>query len=148
MKLKTSLLFALAIALALPAFSLADDAIGVVRTMTGSAKILRAGAELTVEPGFKLMQGDRITTGPGSSLGVFMRDDASLSLGADTDVNIDSFRFSPAQSDYSFVTRIVRGTLCYLSGLIGKLSPESAKFETPVASLSIRGTYFAVKVDG
>lgn len=148
MKSCKTLLVALLAAILLPAFAFADDAIGVVRTMSGSAKVVRAGSELPVEPGFKLMQGDRITTGPGSSLGVFMRDDASLSLGENTDVNIDSFRFSPAQSDYSFVTRIVRGTLCYLSGLIGKLSPESAKFETPVASLSIRGTYFAVKVDG
>jgi hypothetical protein len=40
-----------------------------------------------------------------------------------------------------------RGTLSYLSGLIGKLAPESARFETPVASIGIRGTRFAMKVD-
>jgi hypothetical protein len=37
--------------------------------------------------------------------------------------------------------------MAYLSGLIGKLSPESARFETPVASIGIRGTRFAVKTD-
>jgi hypothetical protein len=37
--------------------------------------------------------------------------------------------------------------MVYLSGLIGKLAPESARFETPVASIGIRGTRFAVKLD-
>lgn len=136
------------LALLAPAASFANEAVGVARTVTGTVKVLRGGAELVVVPGFKLMEGDRLTTGPDSTLGIFMRDDASLSMGPNTEINLDKFRFSPAEQDYSFVTRIVRGTMCYLSGLIGKLSPESAKFETPVASLSIRGTYFAVKVDG
>jgi len=42
--------------------------------------------------------------------------------------------------------RITKGSLAYLSGLIGKLSPESARFETPVATIGIRGTRFAVQV--
>ncbi len=36
--------------------------------------------------------------------------------------------------------------MAYISGLIGKLAPESARFETPVATIGIRGTRFAVKV--
>jgi hypothetical protein len=35
--------------------------------------------------------------------------------------------------------------MAYISGLIGKLAPESVRFETPVASIGIRGTCFAVK---
>lgn len=139
---------ALLILALMPLAAFADDAVGVIRTITGSAKVIRSGADLPVAPGFKLMEGDKLVTGPDSTLGIFMRDDASLSMGPSTEINIDRFRFSPAEQDYSFVTRVMRGTMCYLSGLIGKLSPESAKFETPVASLSLRGTYFAVKVDG
>ena len=142
-----SLIVALLLCL-LPLAAFAEEAAGVVRTMTGTARVVRAGVEMPVSPGFRLLEGDKLVTGPESSLGVFMRDDASLSLGSLTEVNIDRFRFSPAEQQYSFVTRILRGTMCYLSGLIGKLSPESAVFETPVASLSIRGTRFAVKVDG
>jgi len=41
-----------------------------------------------------------------------------------------------------------KGTAVYLSGLISKLAPDSARFETPSASVGIRGTKFAVKVDG
>jgi hypothetical protein len=35
--------------------------------------------------------------------------------------------------------------MAYLSGLIGKLSPESVRIETPTASIGVRGTHFAVK---
>jgi hypothetical protein len=37
--------------------------------------------------------------------------------------------------------------MAYVSGLIGKISPQSVRFETPVASIGIRGTHFAVKVE-
>jgi len=40
-----------------------------------------------------------------------------------------------------------RGTAAYLSGMVGKLSPESVRFETPVASVGIRGTKLLVKID-
>ena len=48
----------------------------------------------------------------------------------------------------SIITRLLKGTSAYLSGIIGKLSPESVRFETPVASIGIRGTKFAVSVEG
>ena len=34
--------------------------------------------------------------------------------------------------------------MAYLTGLIGKLAPEKARFETPTATIGIRGTHFAV----
>jgi hypothetical protein len=43
---------------------------------------------------------------------------------------------------------MLKGTAGYLSGLISKLSPESAHFETPTASIGIRGTQFVVRVEG
>jgi hypothetical protein len=42
---------------------------------------------------------------------------------------------------------MLKGTVAYISGLIGKLSPESVRVETPTASIGIRGTKFVVKVE-
>jgi hypothetical protein len=42
---------------------------------------------------------------------------------------------------------MLKGTVAYLSGLISKLSPDSAHLETPTASIGIRGTKFVVKVE-
>jgi len=60
---------------------------------------------------------------------------------------IDEFVFAPHQGEFSLVIKMLKGTAAYLSGLISKLSPESARFETPSASIGIRGTKFAVKVE-
>jgi hypothetical protein len=43
---------------------------------------------------------------------------------------------------------MVKGTFVYLSGVIGKLSPESIRLETPVGTIAIRGTRFAAKIAG
>jgi hypothetical protein len=42
---------------------------------------------------------------------------------------------------------MVQGTAVYISGIIAKLSPQSVRFETPNATIGIRGTRFLVKVD-
>jgi hypothetical protein len=42
---------------------------------------------------------------------------------------------------------MLKGTAVYLSGIIGKLSPQSVRFETPNATIGIRGTKMLVKVD-
>jgi len=61
---------------------------------------------------------------------------------------INEFQFSPAEGKLSIVTRLLKGTSAYVSGIIGKLSPKSVRFETPVANIGIRGTKFAVKIAG
>ena len=81
-----------------------------------------------------------------TSLGVILRDDSSLSIGPGSRLVLRSFRFSPSEEKFDLVARITRGTMAYLSGLIGKLAPEKARFETPTATIGIRGTRFAVKV--
>jgi hypothetical protein len=94
----------------------------------------------------KLQVGDTLSTGPDGSLGAIFRDNSTLSLGPDSSLVIRNFEFVPEQGKIGFLIRITRGSLAYLSGLIGKLSPESARFETPMATIGIRGTRFAVQV--
>jgi hypothetical protein len=80
-------------------------------------------------------------------MGVILRDNSTLSLGPGSSLVIRDFLFSPAEGRFDLLVRVTRGTMAYLSGLIGKLAPESARFETPVASIGIRGTRFGVKVN-
>jgi hypothetical protein len=80
-------------------------------------------------------------------LGVIFEDDTSLSIGPQSEIIISEFLFSPAEGKLSIVTRLLKGSAIYLTGLIGKLSPESVRFETPVANIGIRGTKFAVKIE-
>jgi hypothetical protein len=136
-------------ALCLPAISGADvagETIGVVRTASGDATVTRGEKTDPAVPGLKLMVGDTLSTGRDGSLGIILRDDSSLSIGPESRLVLRTFLFSPSEGKYDLVARITRGTMAYLSGLIGKLAPEKARFETPSATIGIRGTRFAVKV--
>lgn len=126
--------------------AVAGETIGMVRTASGDATVARGGTSLPAAAGLKLEVGDTLVTGRDGTLGVILRDDSSLSIGPESRLLLRSFRFSPSEGKFDLVTRISRGTMAYLSGLIGKLAPEKARFETPTATIGIRGTRFALKV--
>ena len=121
-----------------------DGTIGVVRISAGSATVTRGGNLLPATTGTRLHTGDTLGTGPDGSLGVILRDDSSLSLGPSSRLVLQDFLFSPSEGKFSLLVRLSKGTMAYLSGLIGKLAPEKARFETPTATIGIRGTHFAV----
>jgi hypothetical protein len=98
--------------------------------------------------GLEIWENDTLRTGPDGSIGVIFSDDTLLSLGPESTLFIDKFLFAPREGKYSIVLRMIKGTAAYLSGLISKLSPDSAHFETPTASIGIRGTKFVVRVEG
>lgn len=141
-----SVVFLLA-TLSLPAWGApaSQEMVGVVRSSGASATIARGGQILPATAGTKLLAGDTLATGPDGSLGVVFRDNSTLSLGPGSSLVIRSFHFSPAEGKFGLLARLTRGTMAYLSGLIGKLAPESVRFDTPTASIGIRGTCFAVK---
>ena len=126
--------------------AVAGETIGVVRTASGDAVVTRGEKTFPAAPGLKLMVGDTLGTGRNGSLGVILRDDSTLSIGPESRLVLRSFLFSPSEGKFDLVARITRGTMAYLSGLIGKLAPGKARFETPTATIGIRGTRFAVKV--
>ena len=122
-----------------------DGTIGVVRNSGGSATVTRGGDILPATTGTRLRVGDTLGTGPDGSLGVILRDDSSLSLGPSSSLVLRDFVFSPYEGKLGLWVRLSKGTMAYLSGLIGKLAPEKARFDTPLATIGIRGTHFAVK---
>jgi len=124
----------------------AGETIGVVRTVAGAATVLRGEKTLEASPGLKLLVGDTLLTGRDGSIGIILRDDSSLSIGPESRLVVRSFLFSPTEGKFDLLARISRGTMAYISGLIGMLAPENARFETPSATIGIRGTRFAVKV--
>ncbi len=124
-----------------------DGSAGRVKTVEGSASIVRGQSTLPAVVNERVLQGDTLRTGPDGSLGVILKDDTTLSLGPNSVVVVEQFLFAPAEGKLSLVTRMLKGTAVYLSGIIGKLSPQSVRFETPNATIGIRGTKILVKVD-
>jgi len=122
--------------------------IAVVEKVSGTAAVVRQGRTISAQIGLDLYQYDTLRTGPDGSIGVIFNDDTSLSLGPGSMLVIDEFVFAPRQGKYSIALRMVKGTFAYLSGLISKLAPESARIETPTSSIGIRGTKFVARVEG
>jgi len=129
------------------AASAEDRPVGLVKSASGEAVILRDGQRLVAVPGTSLKLGDQLVTGASGRLGVILRDDTVLSLGPSSQTAIERFVFDPAQGAFGMVLRISRGLVEYLSGKISKLSPGAVRIETPVATLGIRGTHLLARVE-
>jgi len=124
-----------------------DDPVGSIKTAKGTASIIRQNQVIPVQIGEKVFIGDSLKTGPDGSLGMIFKDDTLLSIGPQSEIIVVEFLFSPAEGKLSIVTRLFKGTAAYLTGIIGKLAPESVRFETPVANIGIRGTKFVVQIE-
>jgi len=120
--------------------------IGLVKTVTGEASILRDGRLIAAQPGYSLLQGDVLLTSAKGTMGVILRDDTILSMGSSTETSIEQFAFEPAEHKLGMVVRVAKGIVGYLSGRISKLAPGSVRLETPVATLGVRGTYLFARI--
>lgn len=120
---------------------------GSVKTLKGEAFIVRDGRRAVPEVGTRLHAQDVIHTGKNGAMGIILRDDTSLSIGPSSELALKAFVFRPKEGLFSSVTRIVRGTLVYITGRIAKLAPGSVTVETPVGVVAVRGTKILVQVD-
>ncbi len=125
----------------------AEAPVGSVKAVKGTVSIIRVAAAVEAKSGTRVYRNDILRTGADGSMSMVFRDDTLLSLGPGSELTVNEFVFSPADGKLSMVTRLLKGSAVYLSGIIARLSPESVRFETPVANIGIRGTMFAVRVD-
>ena len=145
--MKRLFIFCLIIIFVLPCLATGEDLpIGKTKTGKGDVIVIRSGKEIPINIGDRLYQKDIIRTGENSSVGIIFEDNTILSLGPKSEIVIDEYVFAPEKGVLSMITRMVKGTASYLSGIIGRQSPESVKFQTPDATIGIRGTQFLVKV--
>jgi len=122
--------------------------IATVNKVSGTATVVREGRTISAAIGLEILESDTIRTGPDGSIGIVFNDDTFLSLGPRSVLVIDEFVFAPKQGKFSIVVKMLKGTAAYLSGLISKIAPESVHFNTPTASIGVRGTKFVAKVEG
>lgn len=135
-------------AIVLPCIAVGEElAIGKTKTAKGDVVVVRGGKELSVNIGDRVYRNDTIRTGADSSAGIIFEDNTILSLGPNSAIVIEEYIFAPEKGVLSMVARILRGTASYLSGIIGKQSPEAVKFHTPDATIGIRGTQFLVRAE-
>lgn len=120
-----------------------DEVVGVVRTVDGTAAILRGEQRLAATVGLPIRRNDVLRTSGGATLAVVLRDMTMISIGPNTRFTIEDYQFEPSESRYSFLGILLGGSFLYASGAIGRLSPDSVAVRTPVGIIGIRGTRFS-----
>lgn len=134
--------------LTLPLFALAQtEPIGYVKTVTGEAWVTSAGQRVRAQPGTAVLLGSRLQTGAAASLGMTFKDNTVMSFGPDTELTVDEYLYAPAQDQLKLSTRLLRGTLNYISGVIARLKPEAVTVKTPAGIIGVRGTQFVARVE-
>ncbi|MEQ1890048.1 MAG: FecR domain-containing protein [Alphaproteobacteria bacterium] len=124
----------------------AADVIGLVKTSKGSVSIERGGQKINAASGAKLYQSDQVLTGEDGAVGMTFVDNSRLSLGANSTLALEKFRFNTTTHEGEFVSAVKRGTLAAVSGKIARQTPEAMQVRTPSAILGVRGTKFVVEV--
>lgn len=126
----------------------ADAIAGSVKTAQGSSVVHRGAETLPIREGMHLLVNDVLQTSADGRLGVIFQDGTRISVGPGAEVRIDRFLYEPADGKFALLLRLARGVLTYVSGKIAQFSPESVSVQTPVGVVGLRGTHFAVSIEG
>jgi hypothetical protein len=125
------------------------DAVGYVKTLSGTGTLTTTGEEVgrTVSVAMPLHEHDRVETGRDGQIGITFCDDTRITLGPNSRVDLARFIFKPVDKNYGFVLRLAYGTMQYLSGLTAKLAPDAMSIETPGATIAVRGTRLLIRAE-
>lgn len=123
------------------------DLTGFVKTLKGTAVVVRQGQTITVVQGTEVKAGDIVQTDAQSAVGLVFADDTRVSLGPETQMAVDRYLFKPREKQMAFIARVIEGTISFISGQLTKLSPESVQIVVPSGTIGVRGTHVLIKVD-
>lgn len=128
-------------------FATGTDHVGIVKLLAGDVTIERYNTPVKVTANMQVQKGDLVRTGADGKADMIFDDDTMISMGPNSRISIDDFLFQPSEKSFSFITRIIHGTVSYISGQIAKLAPGLVRIETPQATVGLRGTHVLIKVD-
>ena len=122
-----------------PASAAADNSIGQVASMTGSATVTRGNAaRAALKVADVIYAKDILQTDVNSSLGITFDDETTFSLSANTRITIDSFVYQAGGHGNLASFNVATGTASFIASLVAKTG--DMKIATPEATLGIRGT--------
>jgi hypothetical protein len=146
--IKKNLLLLLSCILMCMSFGIsAAELAGIVERIQGSAQIMSLGSQKSLQVKSEVLQGDQITTASDAEILLRMTDGTVLAIRPNTHLIVNEYRFNPKDSNNDhFIIKLVKGGLRTVTGAIGRKNPQKVKFNTPTATIGIRGTDFEVAV--
>jgi hypothetical protein len=99
-----------------------------------------------LEIGASLVRNERISTSASGSLQVLLADKTTIALGPGSDLVLDQFVYDPQRGTGQMTAGLARGVLRFVGGNISHSG--GATFQTPVATLGIRGGAMGLRHSG
>jgi hypothetical protein len=123
-----------------PSIAHAQQIVGTVTDLTGSAQIARAAATINVVQGMPVQLHDRLVTSPNSDVVVTLNSGITLTLGEHTSLAFDQTVTGPGTGGTQL--NMLQGAL---RSVVPVLAPtQTYEVHTPNATTAVRGTDFDV----
>ena len=127
-----------------PAQPAADEPIGNVATLTGSATVTRNNASTPLNLQDDIFQNDVLQTSANSTLGVTFNDATTFNLTANARIAVDNYVYEEGGKQNGALFDVAKGTVAFVAAAVAKTG--DMKISTPTATLGIRGTTGLVEV--
>jgi FecR protein len=122
----------------------AEEPIGNVATLIGSASVTRNNETSTLKLKDDIFQNDVLQTAAKSSLGITFNDATTFNLTANASITVDSFVYEEGGKQNAALFDVAKGTVAFVAAAVAKTG--DMKISTPTATLGIRGTSGLVEV--
>ncbi|NJD26130.1 MAG: hypothetical protein FIB06_12065 [Betaproteobacteria bacterium] len=142
-----NIIFAIIALLAAHSAATQEAAIGYVKTVAGEATVTTAGKAVKAEAGTPVQIGSVLKTGAKGTMGITFRDETVMSFGPSTELTVDEYLYAPSQGKLKMGSKLSKGSMNYVSGVIAKLQPDAVSVTTPTGTIGVRGTHFVVRVE-
>lgn len=118
---------------------------GTYKDVVGEVFTVRGAHRLPAQPGDALQAADTVLTGETGSAAIVLRDGTELVVGPRSNTTLVRYAFDATSQEGSMLVQLLRGSLRYVTGLIGKLHPDKTEIKTPTLVVGVRGTDFIVE---
>lgn len=119
----------------------------VILTKGSVSAVAEDGEIRSLKRRSKIMSGEIIKTGAGSSVQIRFIDKALMTIKANSEMDIAEYQLGRSDNDgqEKALMKLVKGGFRTISGQIGKGDKSAYKVDTPAASIGIRGTNYEVQ---
>jgi hypothetical protein len=116
----------------------ADNPIGSVATLQGSASVTRNDTASALKVRDTIFKGDRLQTGTDGTLGISFDDETTFTLKPNSGIAVNDFVYQSGGAHNAAVFNIYHGTVAFLASQVAKTG--DMKIEASMATIGIRGT--------
>lgn len=98
----------------------------------------------SLDVGSEVFVGDRVFTGVKGFIRLSMIDDAKIDLRCNSEMLIEDYRL--LRGGNRSVLHLIKGSVRKITGSIGKVADDIYEMHTPLATVGVRGTEYAIRV--